>query len=116
MTDTGILDKTQLNKYRNQIVKLISIYMVENDISNHNICVAWEKRDRKELKQWAHKMAGSAKTIGAKKVHDIALKIEGEKNYNDQELSALVDQLNDAYQQLKFYINAEKHYLIRRSA
>ena len=116
MTDTCILDKTLLNKYGNQVVKLISIYIAENDITNHKICVAWEKKDRKELKQWAHKMVGSAKTIGAKKVHDLALKIEGEKNQDDQVLSTLVDQLNDAYQQLKFYINAEKLYLIRRSA
>ncbi len=63
------------------------------------------EKDPDGIKKFAHKIKGSSGMLGAKKLHDLAGKIE--TDLDDMDLGKSVQELKNTYAELRAYINQE---------
>lgn len=99
-----IIDQDVLKTYGSKVNQLIRLYLAENDASLNNLCEAWENRDLDGTRLWAHKMAGSSKTVGAENVYKIAASIEWCVDLEDHDMDNMVLQLKLAFMELENYL------------
>ncbi len=108
LLDLDILTKFEKHTPPNIIPKIVAMFFSEIKTRYEKLVQAAEQEDMDKLEREAHAFKGSAGALGAKKLHEVAIKLEdAANNQHIQEINQLLNSLptliDDSIAALKFY-------------